>query len=188
MKENIIKVFKELKKREYLLNSNVELFTGGQKVIGDYHNPILLKDLSVEEFESLLKPIDNIDGYNLTLKLERGIHRGDDYDDNWKSVNYTFWSGWDGEDNKDCPFDMDKFGKFEWMTLCARESYDPNGIRSKLWKIEDDGSREGEIKDGNYFEYSNVGNIIDTLIELDILIDKQYEEKLEIYKKLKLQL
>jgi len=194
MKENILKVFKELKKKDYLFDSIVELSINGQRIIGNFRNPILLKNLSVAGLNLTLIPIDNIDGYNLTLKVERGVFHGDNYDPNWKSVDYTFWSGWDGiddeddEDNEGCPFDINKFGKFEWRSLGERESYDPNGIRNKLWKITDDGSREGKIKDGNYFDYDDVGKVIDGLIELDILMDKQQEEKIEIYNKLRLEL
>ena len=46
MKENILKVFKELKKRDYLFDSIVELSINGQRIIGNYRNPILLKNLS----------------------------------------------------------------------------------------------------------------------------------------------
>jgi hypothetical protein len=167
MKNNIVKVAKELKDREYLMNSIVILTVNYEKIIDDFRNPTLLKDLSLVKLDNTLKDIEYIKSYNLTVKLKRGINNIDDYDDRWKSVSYTFWSGLGEIDNS-------KYGKFEWMTLGDRESLNGNNIRNILCKYEDDGDDCKHIK-GNHFEYDKVGEVIDNLIELDILLDKQYE-------------
>lgn len=197
MKEKILKVVDELSKNEYFNKCSVSLNINydEQMRMSSYNNGIMNYNSFINKIDELKKIVnsftDEIDGYNLTLKKERGTNRGSgdyNYDHDWKSVEYIFWSG--GDYSNPNP-DKIKYGMFEWRFLSNMESFDPNGIRNKLSKYiydkeEDPDGDDGHHVFGNYFEYDNVEVVINALIELDLLMDKQYKEKCLIYDKIRL--
>jgi len=193
MKTQILKVVTEAKRKGYLSESEFKLTVNYKIHLGStYQKTVLLKDVDLYELNISLMDIKKIDGYNLTLKIERGtrnVNNGD-YAPNWKSIEYVFWTGYESDEKS--THDKNKVGAFEFMTYGERESFSGNGIREKLWRFkhvgEDEDDDDYERIDGNYFLYENVGNVIDYLHEFDILLDKQHDEKLEIYNKLRLEL
>ena len=159
--------------------SDFSLSVNSKDVIkGVYPEPLHLKDVDLLTVIDSVISIDEIKGYNITFKIEKkdGLC---DYGKNWKSVGYVFWSGKDPGDKYD--LDSTKYGKFEWTTVGERESFDANGIASKL-----DNSWESPGK--NFFSIDNIGDVMDYLIELDILLDKQHNEKELLYNKMKMEL
>lgn len=190
MKEQILKVIDVALSKKYFQNCEVELTVNYEKVHGGvYGEPCFLKDIDVEDIDRVLTEIGEVKGYNLSLKNNRGIDYSADeeniYSNDWKDNIFTFWSG--VEDNEKPKFDTSKYGKFEWRTLGARESFDANGIRSKLWRPDYSSDDRYAMIDGNYFEYENVGNIMDMLNELDLMLDTHEQHKQELYNRLKLE-
>lgn len=182
IKDNIIKVIDELSKKEYLNDCELQLSINGDDVRNykDIRN-ILFSD-AIDDVKKILNNFtDDIEGYNITLEKKNNYSFY--YSPGWKSVSYTFWSGNDSSGDKD--IDTSKYGMFEWRYLGDAESYDTNGIRNKLMERIFEGEEVVSVKYYNYFEYGKIEKIIDSLIELDLLIDKQHKEKIEIYEKIK---
>ena len=132
--------------------------------------------------------IGDIKGYNLTFKGQRCVDYNADDDkmfaENWKSNTFTFWSGVeDGEKE----IDTSTYGKFEWITTGNRESFDSNGIKSKLWRPDWESNERESMIDGNYFEYKKVNETMDLLHEMDMMLDIHQNEKERLYNKLKLE-
>ena len=148
-----------------------------------------MKNVIVSDIDKILTDIGEIEGYFFSLKGDRGCNGGDDeekmFDSNWKDNTFTFWTGTETDDD---PLDTSKYGKFEWTTLGDRMGFDnSDGIRSKLWRPGFESDERYSTIDGNYFEYNKVGEKMDLLHELDILLDKHQDEKVKIYNKLKLE-
>jgi len=189
MKENILKVIDHLSTKEYYSNCKVSLTINYEKVIdksydidSDSFKDHILKD-SIDKLKESVNNFSDIEGYNLTLRNERGTADIENYDNNWKSVDIVFWSGNDDNGENTDPL---KYGMFEWKILSSMESYDHNGIANKLSKLTFEGEGEYPVTQyGNYFEYDNMEYVIDGLIDLEKLMDKQYQEKCLIYDKLR---
>lgn len=189
MKENIIKVIDQLSTKEYYSNCKVSLTINYEKVIdrsydidADSFKDHIFKN-NIDELKESVNNFLDIEGYNLTLTNERGKTDIESYDNDWKVVSIVFWSG---NDDKGDNIDPLKYGMFEWKVLSNMESYDHNGIADKLSKLIVEVEGEYPVKQyGNYFEYDNMEYVIDGLIDLEKLMDKQYQEKCLIYDKLR---
>lgn len=184
MKEKILKIIDKLSEKDYLYDCEVQLIINYEDLRNykDVKN-ILFID-AIDELKILINNFSGkIEGYNLTL--EKRNYKNLEHTKGWKSVTYTFWSG----NDEDLPkIDTLKYGMFEWIFLSDMESFDSNGIRNKLSKYTytDEYDDHPRIDHGNYFDYDNIENVINSLIELDILINKQYKEKCKIYDKIRL--
>lgn len=188
MKEQILKVVKTALTKDYLLDAEFSLTVNYKPTLkGYYDNPLLLKDINISEVDKNLSEIGEIDGYNLTLLKTRGMEDTENFAKNWRSVDYVFWAGKNDDDN----FELDtlNYGKFEWTTTGEREQISGNGIAEKLAKyVREECDDVGETIYSNFFDYESVGEVMDSLNELDLLLDKQHEEKLKIYNKIRLEL
>jgi len=184
MKENILKIVKELSRNNYFNDCTVSLTINYNNEIKNYNELLFIKSLS--EIHKVVNKYDVIEGYNLTLYKKSGDIFGNDI---YVNTDITFWSGNDESSKNINPL---KYGMFEWRTSSdCRESSNPNGIRHYLAKRiydEEHNDEKHNIKYGNFFKYDNVKELINSLVELDLLFDKQYKEKRKIYDKIKLYL
>lgn len=165
----IMHIISEVMKRDYMLDYEIDLSYNYHSV----YNGKKVKDINVSDI--LDEVVDDINGYNITFSLLVDI---ENHGANWKRVNISFWSGKD--ENNNIGLDSSKYGKFEWSTSGNRESISGNGLTPIL-------SRKNN-EDSNYFSYGNVGKVLDNLNALDILLDKQKQEKEDIYNNIRMRL
>jgi hypothetical protein len=181
MKNNILKIIEELSKKEHFNGHKFSMSINFDKIIPDYNSPSFDQDsinLAIEK----INEIDNIKNFNVTIKISKDT-LADNFDgiypDGWKTVQFIFYSGSDEEENND--FDTSKYGMYDFDTLGDRESFRITSKCCKVYHGEDGSNRS---KYGNHFEYDKLSNLLDNLIELDMLLDKQYDEKKVIFDKL----
>lgn len=164
MKENIIYIIDRLISKPHLSNYKLSLSINTKNVL----DGIFLKDIQISEISDILS---NIETYNITIESEVKNNSL------WVYNKIIFWN------------DNSKYGRFEWISEGSRNSFISNEITSELRSVKSINKYNDEYYtfDGNYFEYSNVDNVIDTIIELDILFDRHHKEKYEVIDKLKSQ-
>ena len=172
MKEDLIKIVNTVYNEEYFKNKIFSLTINYIKVIEDFR----YKKLNEENYQFIIdniKSTELITSFNITVMIERGVDHLGNYSDDWKSVNFTFHGS-------------KKTGLFfEFNTLGARESFRISQFLIKTIYNDKDPERPF-IKHENKFDINNIDKILSLLIELDILIDKQFEEKNIIFDKLKM--
>lgn len=182
MKEKLIQLIEKLNSYEYFKNSKVELTINYKDIIRYGEKISLYNDDSLKYIIDKINNIKKeIKGYNFTIKLESNIDRSTEYGYGalWKSVSFTFYSGNDPESPK---IYTNKYGMFEYDSLGDRESF---RISDKLFQRCHDKDGRYYERFSNYFEYDNLDDTINNLIELDILLDESAKKRNDIINKLK---
>jgi len=187
MKENILHILNTGLAK--LPESTFNITVNYDPIVERYsRKPITAQNIKI--VEDKLDKIKQIDNFNVTFEVKRGTDIDYEYDmrydDNWKTVQYGFYSGDDEEEYDDDEIiittpkrDYSKIGSFGYERL-GDESLNTH---EKHWFSEVDYEEETRTT-FNFFEYAKVGDLFDTLIELDNLLDKQFEEKKVIADKL----
>jgi hypothetical protein len=182
MKENIL----------HILNTGLAKLPESKFNIAVNYEPIVerysrkpITSQNIKFVEDKLDKIKQIDNFNITFEVRRGTDEFDEngdmeFDDNWKTVQYVFYSGRDEDEDDITPKrDCSKIGAFAYERL----GDETLNTHEKHWFSEVD--YEEEIRTYfNFFEYAKVEDLFDTLIQLDNLLDKQFEEKKVIADKL----
>jgi hypothetical protein len=170
MKENILKILDAILKNEYFFNSEISLTVNYDNVF--QYIPIINNNENIPLIYNKLNKFINIKNFNITVKIDRGINKKTfQYDYNWKSNSFIFYGG---EDKYELTkYDFLKYAFFDFHSFGDRESL---RLHEKLQKKD-----AFSTIYGNLFEYDKVNDIIIYLIELDRLLDKQFEEKQQIY-------
>ena len=181
MKNNVLKIISELSKKKYFNGHKFSMSINYDRIIPDYNSPSFDQD-SINLAISKINEINEVKNFNVTIKISRDT-LADNCDgiylDGWKTVQFIFYSGSDDENNND--FDTSKYGMFDFDTLGDRSSFRISSKSCKVYPGEDGTNRS---KYGNHFEYDKLSDLLDNLIELDILLDKQHDEKVIIFNKL----
>lgn len=185
MKNNILKIVNEVYKRpEFLNKAEVSLTINYKKEIPDYNN-VIFNDESYENIKNILSGSD-VKNYNMTFVLERGTDNiiNFNYDEDWKSVYFTFYGGKSDEEDLG-KFDVDNQGLFVFRLLGASGDINTDNI-PKLRDLRVD-TYDRVVKDKRYnvYKYDEISKLIDILLEFDALLDKQLQEKFEIYNKIR---
>jgi hypothetical protein len=179
MKENLLKLIDELSKRKHLSECTVSLTLNYKNLLDDFRNSTPFKN-RLNEIISLITNSDNITSYNFTIKKRIGLLDFERPSD-WQEIQYIFYSG-DDEN-----IDITKYASYNFLYMGnggSREYMGSNGLMEKLLKY----SSNERPKEGNNYEHNKVGILIDSLIELELLLDKQQLEKEKIFNKIKLYL
>lgn len=176
MKENILKILKEIQLRPHFENAGYKLTLNYKNVIQAY--PDKRFDENTQQlFIDTIDEMGEITSFNFTTKIESGINHYDEYAENWKSVDYVFYgytkkSAEDFEDEK--LISPDRNCWFAFNSLGERGEF---RMSQKLSRHEDDGSRYGKEIKGNAVAFNNVGELLDRLIEFDFILDKHHDEQ-----------
>jgi len=182
MKNNILKIIDELSKKEYFNNHEFSLTVNFKKIIPDY-NTVPFNENSIKVAIKKLNKIKNVKNFNITIKIKRDTEKlkieDYTYPVGWKTVQFIFYSG--SEEEKNNKFNTSKYGMFDFDTLGDRESF---RLTSKSCKVYHDDNGNHKSVYGNHFEYDKLNTFLDDLIELDILLDKQNDEKIIIFNRL----
>ncbi len=168
MKENFIKLLHAIFSRKEFVKATVEVSIslegeGYIKPLTMYEKNLVNKK-SKEIVLEAIKGIEVIEGFNITVYLRRGVKKNRDlYDWNWRSSEFTFWSG---SDDPDSPSPLPKI-EFRRMDNCIDYDLSRNISRLDLESDEDGLSRI----DGNYFDWDRVNDKIDLLFKIDKVFD-----------------
>lgn len=163
MRDKVKKILDEVYKNKYFNQCGVSLTINYEEIINGSDK--ILNDKSYKEIIDILDRVD-IETYNITFRTIRGVNRCDgEYDLKWKSVDFIFYGN------------NDKYGNFVFNSLNNFDSINT----STVYQL----SKDRDMKYDSY-KYDDISKVIDIMIDLDKLIDKQMEEKLEIYNRIKL--
>lgn len=161
MKEHLLQIIQELSKRPYFDNCIIEMAINYDSIIG--FNKKIFKE-SIDEYSDIISSTPNINSYNLTLTSERGDL--DKYEDAWQRTSCIFYSCDDG----DCS-ELTKCASFDWNTT----GKSPRDTSLSMIGL------QHTLHDKNEYKYENLSTLIDSMVELDKLFDKQQEEKRIIF-------
>lgn len=157
MRDVIINIVTKLLEYEYFNNYKILSIHVNHKEyrVGEYGH----KTFDIKNFEKWLTN-DDIENYNITIELEYGKR------DLWRLSIFTLWAS-------KKKIDTSKFGFFEYRTIGSPfyESYDGNGLSN--------------IINNNRYSLGDIDKLINSLIELDELIEIQKKQKEIIYNRLK---
>ena len=161
MKEHLLQIINELSKREYFDDCIIELTINYDSIIE--FNKKLFKDC-INEYTDIINSTSKIDSYNLTLTKKLGDVIK--YNNDWQRTSCIFYSyGNDKLDSKDyASFDFTSSG-----SVPRDNSLSIEGLQ--------------HILDKNIYKLNNLSKLIDLMVNLNKLIDKQQEEKKILFNK-----
>lgn len=182
MKENILKIIDAVCEREEFLDKTTFELTVNYKQILYTYPHMDLTQKTQSRIKDELNKIDDIWSFNFTVHLEIGCedrHSDDGYAPNWKSGSFTFYGSKkkDGEDEEEMM--PPTHARFIFDSIGDRESF-----RTYDKMMVFDHEKERRVPQ-NLFRYDKINELLEQLIQLDVLLDRQHEEKNEIYTKLK---
>lgn len=184
MKEQIKKIVEEIYKRDNFLNKcQVTLHINLVTLIASYENMLF----DEKAFRKINNFIDSreIKNYNISFRIENGTDSSLNYSNDWKSVDFVFYGGKPEKDDFDAGFDSDyeKFGLFNFRYLGTGGDINTAEI-AELSVVEHD-DKDPYRKRFNKYQYDDISKLVDILLEFEKLIDKQQQEKILIYDKIK---
>lgn len=183
MKDKILNIISIAKQKTEFKEAKCSLTINFVSLVPQFQK-LKLELWDLKEYSEALDLFNEITSFNFTIEVERGInHESRDesqiYQDGWKSVSYTFHGG---EDNGQK--DFEEYCQFEFNTLGDRESF---RLSEKLIRPDYDSKERWATISGNYCSYEKIEETLDLLLQLDVLLDKQYDEKKKIFNALKLE-
>lgn len=195
MKENILSLLDSVQSNPYFDNAEYRLTLDYKTALYGY--PALklgedTKDRFIEEIDKVNGLLgDLIDSFNFEIRVVEKVyeHDEDGYGKGWKSLTFTFHGGPNdsGEDDENTKKknEINRFQScwFEFDSLGDRES-----IRIGQYLTRQDPEAYPERPHpihGNRMKYSDAPEVLTKLIELDRLLDRQQQEKNNIFESLR---
>lgn len=175
MKENILKILKEALRRPELNNAEYHLTLNYDDVIKYPYK--YLNDETISLVEKVMKTFDQIDSFNFTIILKRGIIDFDKFEDDWYHIDIVFYGGRGDDDDEDV-VTLNNFNKYARFDFSCNSSKRGLKTDEELFNYEN-----GKLE--NIFEFDNVGETIDLMLQLNELLDKQYQERKVLIDKLR---
>lgn len=169
MKNELQKLVYELFSRKEFENGNFSMTLNFKNVIDKYRS----KNVNLETLKESINLINStdIESFNVTIRTNRGTDMDYEciYEKNWKSVSFIFHGKSDQNPN------------FEFDVLSSNETFRISD-KLRLYGVMDENDRP-TTKERTEFDWDKSLEVLDLMIELDKLLDKQYNEKQEIFNK-----